>query len=375
MKLVPLQQVSSRLRVGCPLPFGVRDAEGKLLLARGLQVASAPMLEALLQRGVFVDMEELREFSPRFDAASAPGEDFFGRWQALQSRLCGVLRSPAERYFLERLRECIGIIAALSERNVDQLIFAVMRHDHSRYAVYGTVHSLHVAVVCALLARRWGWPADKLGSLIGAALTMNLSIIELQGRLASHGGRLTPEQRAVIERHPMDSGALLRQAGLDDADWLAAVEQHHERDDGLGYPARQPQCSEIARLLHFIDIFTAKHAGRADRAPLPPQQAAREFYTASGGHALAGQIIKEFGIFPPGCFVKLKNGETAIVVRRGASANTPLACAITNRNGDALAAPLQRDTGHTDFAIVGSLIDKAVLVRVPVERLYEARAA
>jgi hypothetical protein len=373
MKLVPLQQVSSKLRAGAPLPFGVRDAEGKLLLARGLMVANEEMLGALLERGVFVDMEELREAGGRSESVATPGEDFFGRWQALQTRLGTLLRSPEERYFLQRVRECAGIVANLSERNADQLIFAVMRHDHSRYAIYGTVHSLHVAAVCGLLARRLGWERERQESLIGAALTMNLSILELQGRLASRGGRPTHEQRDAINHHPAGSAALLRAAGVTDVEWLEAVEQHHEADGGGGYPAKIAKPSEMSQLLRFIDMFTAKHSGRAGRMALPPQQAARELYTASGGHPVAAQLIKEFGIFPPGCFVKLASGETALVVKRGNHANTPIACAVTNRNGDALATPLRRDTANAEFAIASTLPDKAVLVQVPMNKLYDER--
>jgi len=374
MKLVPLQSVSSKLRVGAPLPFGVRDENGKLLLARGLLVATDAMLNALLERGVFVDVEDLRDPLARGEVVATPDENFFDRWDALQARLGSLLRSPHERFFLPRLRECVSLLINLSERNADQLIFVVMRHDHSRYAVYGTAHSLHVAAVCSLISRRLGWTREQQESLVGAALTQNLAIVELQGFLASRGGKLTPDQRVQIDRHPMESAALLRVAGLDDPAWLDAVEQHHECEGGAGYPAKLAKPSEMSQLLRFIDIFTAKHAGRAGRAPLPAQQAARELYTATGGHPMAALLIKEFGIFPPGCFVKLSSGETAIVVRRGTSANTPIACAITNRNGDALTAPLRRDTGQPEFAIASTVVDRAVLVQVPIKRLFEQRA-
>src|SRR5689334_11925448 len=102
MKLVPLQSVASKLRVGAPLPFGVRDENGKLLLARGLLVASETMLNALLERGVFVDMDELRDANGRGETVPLAEENFFDRWDALQARLGSVLRSPHERFFLQR---------------------------------------------------------------------------------------------------------------------------------------------------------------------------------------------------------------------------------------------------------------------------------
>ncbi|WP_273794061.1 hypothetical protein, partial [Brucella intermedia] len=75
-------------------------------------------------------------------------------------------------------------------------------HDHSRHESYGLAHLQHAAAVSAVLARRLAWAPERQRSLVGAALTMNLSIIDLQGRLASRGGKLLPPQRAAINRHP-----------------------------------------------------------------------------------------------------------------------------------------------------------------------------
>jgi len=191
MKLVPIQQVGGHIKAGAPLPFGVRDAEGKLLLARGQQVPSEQMREALLNRGVFVDMDELRDASGRGgDGSGTGGEDFFARWEALQTRLSVLLRAPQETLFLPRVRECAAQLIGWVDRFSDQLLFVVIQHDHARHEVYGLAHLLHTAAVCALLSRRLGWPAERQRSVVGAALTMNLSIIDLQGRLASRGGKL-----------------------------------------------------------------------------------------------------------------------------------------------------------------------------------------
>jgi len=373
MKLIPLPQVRSQLRAAAPLPWNVRDADGKLLLARGQWVSGEAMVQSLLERGVFVDADEAR--AGRTDSAAGPAEGFFDRWNALHTRLAALLlRGIGEPGFVERIGEAVEQVIALGERNADQLIYAIVRHDHSRFASYGTAHSLHAATVCGLLARRMDLAAERQRSLVGAALTMNLSMLELQGHLAARGEPLTAAQRELVQAHPTASAELLRAAGIADDDWLAAVEQHHEQADGGGYPRGLREPVELSQILRYVDVFTAKHAARAARPPLPAQQAARDLYTSSGGHRVAALLIKEFGIYPPGCFVKLASGETAIVVRRGASANTPLAAAITNRLGDALATPLRRDTGLAEFAVLGTIVDKAVLVQVPVDKLYDLRA-
>jgi len=368
MKLIPLTEVRSQLRSGAPLLWGVRDAEGKLLLGKGHVIASDDMLEALVARGMFVDAEEAK--TARGEVVERRPEGFVARWNALQARLATVLRHPTDQHFLQRVGECIAVLSVLGERNADQLIYSIVRHDQDRYANYGIAHSLHVASLVALLARRSGWADAKFESAVGAALTMNLSMIDLQGQLAGHGGRPNPAQREIIQAHPAASAQLLRDAGLPDADWIEAVADHHEQPGGAGYPRQVAAPSELSQVLRFVDIFLAKHAGRADRDAIPAQQAARELFVSSQGHPVAAMLIKEFGIFPPGCFVKLASGETAIVIRRGASANAPIAAAITNRFGVPLSDTPRRDTSNPQFAVVATVSDRCVMVRVPTEKLY-----
>ena len=373
MKLVPIQQVGGHIKAGVPLPFGVRDAEGKLLLAKGQQVPTEQMREALLNRGVFVDLDELRDASRRGHDEGAGGEDFFARWEALQTRLSVLLRAPQEPLFLARVKECAGQLIAWAERFPDQLLFVVIQHDHSRHEVYGLAHLLHTGAVCALLSRRLGWVPERQKSLVGAALTMNLSIIDLQGRLASRGGRLLPPQRAAIDRHPDEAVAWLRNAGLDDAEWLTAVAQHHEQPGGGGYPQHLAEPGETSQLLRLVDIFLAKLASRGGRAGLPAPQAAKTLYTGSNGHAFASLLVKELGMFPPGTLVKLASGEIAVAVRRGSTGNTPIVSAVMNRQGDALGSPVRRDTASAEHAITSLVAAQQLRVQLTPHKLYDRR--
>lgn len=367
MKLLPLEQFSHQLQPGVALPWGVRDASGKLLLARGHVLADAGMLETLLARGMFVDADELNRGATE---AKPQAESIPARWDGLQTKLGILLRSHTDADFLPRLRDAVELVDHLSNHNTDLLIFLILRHDHTRYNQYGVAHSLHAASLCSLLARRLGWPDDRCHSVISGALTMNLSILDLQGRLATQK-HITPPQRREIDAHPQLSAQMLRRAGVQDEEWLQIVEQHHEQHGGQGYPRKLTQPTEPSQLLRFIDCFTAKHSARAGRAQQPAQQAARDLYTQSKANPLAALLIKEFGIYPPGCFVKLASGETAVVTRRGSNANTPLVAAITNRNGDALSQPISRDTSQSAFAIVTTVPDKSVLVRLNVGKLYD----
>ncbi len=53
-----LTRLQGQGRLGEPLPWGVRDAVGNLLLARGQVMRSAAQIEQLLERGAPVDIDE-----------------------------------------------------------------------------------------------------------------------------------------------------------------------------------------------------------------------------------------------------------------------------------------------------------------------------
>jgi hypothetical protein len=378
MKLLPLSDLRDRLAPGQPLPWGVRDVAGRLLLGRGHPVGSEDMLAALLDRGVFVDAEEAaadRAAAPRAEpaaetsSASEPATPF-ERWDRLCSNLGPLLLKPTERLFLQRLREASSHVHALSEGNSDLLLFMILRQDHGKFETYGVTHALHVACVCSLLAQRLGWDRADQERVIGAALTMNIAMIELQGTLARQAGPPTRRQRELIHDHPQQAVRLLRAAGLDDEPWLVAVEDHHERAGGGGYPRNRAEPGTMSQLLRLTDQFTAKHSARATRPALPAQVAARQLFIENPGDPLAALLIKEFGIYPPGCLVRLASGELGIVVRRGRSANSPIVATLTTPQGRALGAPVLRDTARSTFAVASSVPEPASRVRLAAQTFF-----
>lgn len=366
-----LRLVQNQVQVDQPLPFGVRDEHGKLLLARGQVIQSQEQLEALLERGAYVDAEELRKAKGgSADDAPARALTLFDTWEQMIWRLERLLRSIGEPGFPQRADELAHAFVALVQRDTDIAIYLAVRQDERRLALYGLTHSLHTALTCCIVAQRIGLEEAALLTLVKAALTMNLKVIELQGRLAVQGNKPTDQQRAALLLHPQAAADALAAAGVDDADWLAAVAQHHERADGSGYPYGRPLVHPLAAMLRKTDVFMAKISTRAQRAALRVQEAERQLFAEEGGSPFAAALIKEFGIHPPGDFVQLKSGEMAVVVRRGATVGTPLVAAITNRSGMPIVDTVRRDTAKPEFAITGPAREQRIVLRVPPERLF-----
>ena len=178
MKLIPLTEVGHVLHAGISLPWVVRDSKGIMLLARGYLLPDQRSVNAILSRGMYVDWEDVENTERSAHRQPvAQEESMLDHWHRLQINLALMLRSSTEQYFLQKVGETIAPIAALADSNADLLIFLILRHDHVRLMKYGVVHALHCASLCSLLSRRLGWNESKRHSLIGAALTMNISMI------------------------------------------------------------------------------------------------------------------------------------------------------------------------------------------------------
>lgn len=365
-----LRLVASQVRLGEPLPWGVRDEHGQLLLARGHVIGSEAQLAALLERGASVDIEEVRAAASLEEAQKKRPPSLFAQWEQVLWQLDRALRSVAEPGFPERIDEVRERIEALTLRDPDIAIYLTVRQDPKRLTIYALAHSVHCALVALLMGRRLGWDDSQTRTLMRAALTMNIAILDLQGRMAAQGVPPTPPQMEMIRSHPGVGVEMLRAAGVADEAWLVAVADHHERADGSGYPQGLREVGELATVLRCIDVFMAKMAPRALRAPLSTQVAARQLYQESGGAPASAAIIKEFGIYPPGEFVQLKSGELAVVVRRSADARTPLAASVTDRHGMPHVHTVMRDTAKPEFAITGLSTEKNLVLRMPPERLF-----
>ncbi len=373
MQNPPLSPHWQHIRVGRPLPLNIRDADGTLLLARGQVITSAGQLLALKERGVWFDSSTAGATAAQI--RQAPPEQLPALWGRCMEGVAHALRSSQQEHFRAALDDAAVPVLALIERDPDLAIFQVVRQQAGALAEYGVTHSVHAAITSRLVAQRLGWDEARLASVFKAALTMNLSMLELQGWLATQVTPLTALQREAIRTHPTRSVEMLEKSGITDREWLAAVAQHHEKPDGSGYPARLREVGEIASLLRRADIYTAKLSARSTRSAMAANRAGREIFMQDPEHPMNNAIVKEFGVYPPGCFVLLASGETGVVVRRGTSANTPIVASLTSKKGEPLSEPLRRDTAVRAHQIVDTVAEHTLKVRVSPETLALLAAA
>ena len=367
MPYAELATVKHRVQPGTPLPFNVRDADRTLLLARGQRVETTEQLNALFTRGALVDMAEL--VSARDEVLKAPREALPRLWAGCLDKVGQALQSASAKGFRNALDDAAAPVQALIERDPDLAIFQVLRHGASEDMAYGALRSLQTAITGQLVAQRLGWEAEQCERLFKVALTMNISMLSLQGQLARQRTVPTPEQRNALQTHPMRSVRMLQLAGITDAAWLAAVLHHHEQEDGSGYPSGATEISDLATLARRADMYTSKLASRSTRDALAADMAGRQMFMQDPGHPMTAALVREFGIYPPGCYVRLASGELALVVARGATITTPMVACLTDERGMSLARPERRPTDGGAHAVVGVVGERQAQVRLPLDRL------
>jgi HD-GYP domain-containing protein (c-di-GMP phosphodiesterase class II) len=376
---VPLGDVRDVIAIGEALPFRVLDAQARLLLSQGQVVVGEAQMQALLDRGAWVEYEAVQRVrQARGAAGTAPMastshrvDSLFDRWEQQVWELDALLRKVAKHQPVAAELKAFGTgFVALVERDVDVAIFMVVRQEDRRFALYALTHGLHAATLAVLTGRQLGWDNARVHGIARAALTMNVSLMEVQATMAEQKDPPTKKQMDQIRSHPDRSAQMLRDAGVADAPWLDLVCNHHEHAGGGGYPRGLTDVSDDVRVLRAADVFSAKITARALRPALPPQQAARELFQQEAGSPLAGALIKSVGVHPPGELVQLRSGEIAIVTRRATKGPAPLVACLSKPNGQPTVETAVRDTSQPEFAITGPSTDRARFPKVPPERVY-----
>ncbi|MBL0940283.1 MAG: HD-GYP domain-containing protein [Gemmatimonadaceae bacterium] len=135
---------------------------------------------------------------------------------------------------------------------------------------YTSGHSQRVSRFSRIIAQVIGLPQKEIERISTAALLHDVGKIhEIFAPILMKPGRLTPEERAIMELHPIKSAELVAKIS-DLQDIVPAVRHHHENWDGTGYPD-QLKGKDIplgSRIIMFADTIDAMTTDRPYRKAL-----------------------------------------------------------------------------------------------------------
>lgn len=180
------------------------------------------------------------------------------------------------------MRQLYSTTLELAQANQDLLqvmVAAIEMRDP-----YTSGHSQRVAQYSRIIARAIGLSPREVNRVGVAALLHDVGKIDQRfAEILQKPGRLTDEERLVIEEHPVRSAELVAMvSGLQDL--VKPVRHHHERWDGGGYPdgLAGEDIPLTARIIVFADTIDAMTSDRPYRPALGPADVRRELVKHRG---------------------------------------------------------------------------------------------
>ena len=156
-------------------------------------------------------------------------------------------------------------------------------------------HTERVAELTVSIARAMVVPEEEIVHYRRGALLHDIGKIGIPDGILRKEGPLTPEEMAVMRKHPELAFEMLRPiAYLRPA--LDIPYNHHERWDGTGYPRglRGERIPLAARIFALADIWDAVFsADRAYRRPLSRSEACAHIRSLAGSH-LDPKVVDAF---------------------------------------------------------------------------------
>jgi putative nucleotidyltransferase with HDIG domain len=190
-----------------------------------------------------------------------------GTVDTLEQRLADARRGGAGRTPVESARLLLELVAHLDE------------HDPLTRG-----HSERVRAYAQSIGRELGLDARELDLLNWAALLHDVGKLEVAHDILAKSGRPTESEWVALRAHP-EAGAQLA-APLRDwlGEWSAAIEQHHERWDGAGYPhgLAGEEISLAGRIVAVADVFDVITSTRSYKRPASVAEARRELSNCAG---------------------------------------------------------------------------------------------
>ncbi len=314
------------------------------------------------------DAANARAYLQRVDEGLAAVERMRGKVsQLLQAQ-------NLDASWLERIHLAVEDLLLLAREHPDLTLYFLLNEKVNNPSQYSALHSVCCAMMVVLGASWLGWSESELRGVTGAALTMNLAMGELQDLLARQLEPPSMRQREVIRHHAERAADALEKVGVADPLWLQAVREHHTVHGDGDADSLEPG-QRAAELLRRVDVYAAKLSTRRTRQALTPALAARGALLGPADHpdAMGATLLRVLGLYPPGTYVELADGELGVVVERGHRAHTPLVASLRRGDGRVLLVPQARDTSLRAHAVRRGVDAAAVHVRPGHQQVLKSR--
>jgi len=175
----------------------------------------------------------------------------------LKTQLLGLALLVVPLFFVRHMYQMTLQLERVNKELLELMVKAIEARDP-----YTSGHSLRVSEYARSIARDLGLSTKLVDQIESAALLHDVGkIYEEFAPLLRKEGKLTPDERMLMQRHPARSAELAATIGEFRGPVALAIRHHHENYDGSGYPdgvagERIPLASRIIMIADTLDAMT-----------------------------------------------------------------------------------------------------------------------
>jgi putative nucleotidyltransferase with HDIG domain len=207
------------------------------------------------------------------------------------------------------------VIQKLSiDMNLSSVILQLCQKDNYTYR-----HCIGVAMISFLIGKWLGKKDEELNELAIAGLLHDIGKIKIPDSILNKAGRLSADEYSEMKLHTHFGYEMIRELpGMTEEQALVAL-QHHEREDGSGYPfgisGNKITC--FSKIVAVADVFHTMISERVYKKAVPLYRVLEEIYQRAFGlfnplivHTFITNLMNRL----VGDFVLLTNGQVARIV-------------------------------------------------------------
>jgi len=338
---------ASQVSVGMYLSCDIYNDKGVLLWAAGSEVRTEQQVKKLVNEGFRSDLQEWVPANVSSRVLDEPESedkvevkkvyvyntvlDALLEIQLPLNYIFDVFKADAfhkdKRNLTPQINSVVDVILDVCEKHPEESLATIQMYTQGKYTI---MHAIAKSVLSCLMCHMLDVPEEKIKITVAAALTSNGAIIKLMETMCKQKVAMTTEQTLEYEGHPFNTLTLLTRAGVRDEELLDTVLMHHEFLDGSGFPRGLeadaiPQLARIVAIADtYVELFLPKQV--MQQAMDPPTVIKRLYkkYRKRLDSAIIADIVKRYGIIPPGTFVRLKDGKVGVVIKSTDDNSKPL---------------------------------------------------
>ncbi|MFC5711655.1 HD-GYP domain-containing protein [Thalassorhabdus alkalitolerans] len=179
-------------------------------------------------------------------------------------------------------------------------------------------HAVSTGLLSYFISKKMGYTPKESIQIAEAAALCDVGMLKIGRSHLDNKGILTEKEYEIVKKHPYVSYKMVRE-NIASNEMVLAVLQHHEREDGSGYPTgvKSDQIHPFSQIVAVADAYHAMTTNRPYRLGQSPFKAVEDISLKNFGKfspKVTETLLESLITLSTGLTVKLNNGKKGKIV-------------------------------------------------------------